>query len=109
MLKYRTVLVIGRAGGIARATAEAIRAQGGSVVVAGRDAVALKAVYDGEPGITIETVDLTDEGSIAGLAERLGRVDHIVSTASARARGPVGQIDPDVVTLSLRTKAVGPM
>ena len=105
-LKDRTVLVIGRAGGIARAITFAVREAGGSVVVAGRDRDALADAYD-DPGVVAETVDVTDEPSVAALAERLGRLDHVVSTASARARGPVGDLDPDVVTLSLRTKAVG--
>ncbi|MDG4824487.1 SDR family oxidoreductase [Asanoa sp. WMMD1127] len=103
-LKDRTVLVIGRGGGIARAATDAVREAGGSVVVAGRDAEALAAAY---PDVRVETVDVTDEASVAALAERVGAVDHVVSTASARARGPVGQLDPDVVALSLRTKAVG--
>jgi len=105
-LKDRTVLVIGRGGGIARAITDAVREAGASVVVAGRDPEALAVAYD-DPAITAEPVDLTDESSVAALAERLGTVDHVVSTASARARGPVGQLDPDVVALSLRTKAVG--
>jgi NAD(P)-dependent dehydrogenase (short-subunit alcohol dehydrogenase family) len=105
-LKERTVLVIGRPGGIARAITFAVREAGGSVVAAGRDADALADAYD-DPGIVAESVDVTDEASVAALAERLGGVDHVISTASARARGPVGDLDPDVVTVSLRTKAVG--
>jgi hypothetical protein len=31
-------------------------------------------------------VDITDDTSIAALADRFGPVDHVVSTASARAR-----------------------
>jgi NAD(P)-dependent dehydrogenase (short-subunit alcohol dehydrogenase family) len=105
-LKERTVLVIGRPGGIARAITFAVREAGGSVVAAGRDADALADAYD-DPGIVAESVDVTDEASVAALAERLGGVDHVISTASARARGAVGDLDPDVVTMSLRTKAVG--
>src|SRR5689334_9403146 len=103
-LKERTVLVIGRPAGIARAITVAVRDAGGSVVAAGRDAAALADAYD-DPGIVSESVDVTDEASVTALAERLGGVDHVVSTASARARGAVGDLDPDVVTLSLRTKA----
>jgi hypothetical protein len=53
------------------------------VVAAGRDREALPAAYDGEPGVSTEHVDLTDEASIAALDERLGTVDHVVSTPSA--------------------------
>jgi len=107
-LNGRTVLVIGRGSGIARATTVAVRAAGGSVVVAGRDKNELAAAYD-DPDITAEQVDLTDESSIAELAARLGTVDHIVSTASARARGQVSDLTPETVTLSFQTKVIGPI
>jgi hypothetical protein len=35
------------------------------------------------------------------LAGRVGRVDHVASTASARARGTLGDLDRDAVTLPL--------
>jgi NAD(P)-dependent dehydrogenase (short-subunit alcohol dehydrogenase family) len=104
----RTVLVVGRGSGIARATTLAVRAAGGEVVVAGRDQNALAKAYD-DPGVTAEEVDLTDESSIAALAERLGAVDHVVSTASVRARGQVGDLSPATVTLSFQTKVIGPI
>lgn len=107
-LRDRTVLVIGRGSGIARATALAVRAAGGTVVVAARDAAALDGAYD-DPGIITESVDLTDESSVEALAERLGRVDHVVSTASARARGEVGDLKQDTVLQSFSTKAIGPI
>jgi len=107
-LTNRTVLVVGRGSGIARATTLAIRAAGATVVVAGRDADALAATYD-EPGITAEQVDLTDESSIAALAGRLGTVDHVVPTASARARGQLADLTPGTVNLSFQTKVVGPV
>jgi NAD(P)-dependent dehydrogenase (short-subunit alcohol dehydrogenase family) len=107
-LKDRTVLVIGRGSGIARATAQAVRAAGGTVVAASRDSAALDDAYD-DPGVTIETVDLTDESSVAALADRLGHVDHVVCTASARARGAVGDLEQQTVLESFNTKAVGPI
>ncbi|MET9231695.1 SDR family oxidoreductase [Lentzea sp. NPDC003310] len=87
------VLVIGRSGGIAGAVADGIRAAGGTVVLAGRN--------------QDEHVDLTDEGSIAALAERVGNVDHVVSTASARARGTAADLDRDAVRASFDVKVIG--
>ncbi|WP_290061947.1 SDR family oxidoreductase [Amycolatopsis solani] len=107
-LTGRRVLVVGRAGGIARAVTLALRAAGAQVVVAGRDEPALAAAYD-DPDVEAETVDLTDEPSVAALAGRLGRVDHVVSTASARARGPVGELGHDVVLKSFDVKVLGPL
>lgn len=108
-LQDQTVLVIGRAGGIARAVAVAARDAGAQVVAAGRDQRTLAAVYAGEPGITTGTVDLTDEASIAALGRRLEAVGHVVSTASARARGRLADLDRDAIRLSFDTKVIGPL
>jgi NAD(P)-dependent dehydrogenase (short-subunit alcohol dehydrogenase family) len=103
------VLVVGRGGGIARAITLAARDAGAKVVVAGRDREGLPAAYAGEPGISTDYVDLTDEASIAALGERLGSLDHVVSTASARARGRLADLDRDAVRLSFDTKVIGPL
>jgi NAD(P)-dependent dehydrogenase (short-subunit alcohol dehydrogenase family) len=108
-LQHRTVLVIGRGSGIARAVALATRDAGAQVIAAGRNAEALAVAYAGEPGITTETVDITDDASIIALGERLGRLDHIVSTASARARGRLPDLTRDAVRASLDTKVIGPL
>ncbi len=108
-LQGQTVLVVGRGGGLARAIVLAARDTGATVVAAGRHQEVLKAVYGGEPGISTEVADLTDEYSIAALGERLGSVDHVVSTASARARGRVPDLDRDAIRLSFDTKVIGPL
>jgi NAD(P)-dependent dehydrogenase (short-subunit alcohol dehydrogenase family) len=108
-LTGRQVLVIGRGSGIARAVALAARDAGAQVIAAGRDQEKLAAAYAGEPGIEAETVDVTDEESIAALGKRLGTVDHVVSTASARARGRVADLDRDALRLSFDTKVLGPL
>lgn len=107
-LKDRTVLVVGRGGGIARAIALAASDAGARVVAAGRDQAALESAYDGLH-ITGEHVDLTDEASIDALGSKLGRVDHVVSTASARARGRLPDLDRDAVRLAFDTKVIGPI
>jgi NAD(P)-dependent dehydrogenase (short-subunit alcohol dehydrogenase family) len=107
-LQNRTVLVIGRGSGIAAAITRAVGAAGATVIVAGRDRDALAAAYD-DPGITAETVDLTDEASIVALAGRVGPVDHVVSTASARARGELAALTATTVLNSFHTKVIGPM
>jgi hypothetical protein len=45
-----------------------------------------------DPGVMAEFVDNTGDSSIAALAERVAFVDHVVSTASARSRGPSGEL-----------------
>jgi NAD(P)-dependent dehydrogenase (short-subunit alcohol dehydrogenase family) len=109
LLQGQKVLVVGRGGGLARAIVVAARDAGASVIAAGRHQEALDAAYAGEPAISTEIVDLTDEDSIAALGERLGTVDHVVSTASARARGLVSDLDRDAVRRSFDTKVIGPL
>ena len=76
---------------------------------AGRNQETLPAAYAGEPGVSTEMVDLTDEASIAALGERLGTVDHVVCTASARVRGRIADLDRDAIRLSFDTKVIGPL
>ena len=108
-LDNKTVLIIGRGSGLARASALAARDAGARIVAAGRQAGSLEKAYAGEPGVVTEEVDLLDEDSIAALGQRLGTVDHIVSTASARARGLVPDLDRDALRLSFDTKVIGPL
>ena len=108
-LKDTTVLVVGRGSGIARAVVVAARDAGAHVIAAGRDQDALAGAYADEAGISTETVDLTDEASIEALGKRLGGVDHVVSTASARARGRLADLDRDAIRLSFDTKVIGPL
>jgi NAD(P)-dependent dehydrogenase (short-subunit alcohol dehydrogenase family) len=107
-LQGRTVLVIGRASGIAQAVTMAARREGAQVIVAGRDRHKLESAYD-DGGVRAETVDVTDDDSIAALASRIGQIDHLVTTASARARGLLKDLDRDEIRRSFDTKVIGPM
>jgi NAD(P)-dependent dehydrogenase (short-subunit alcohol dehydrogenase family) len=109
LLEDQIVLVVGRGSGFARAIVLAARDAEARVTAAGRNQEALSAAYAGRPGISTEYVDLTDDDSIASLAERLGHVDHIVSTGSARARGRIADLSRDAVRLSFDTKVIGPL
>jgi NAD(P)-dependent dehydrogenase (short-subunit alcohol dehydrogenase family) len=59
--------------------------------------------------VDIEQVDVTDESSIAALAGRIAKLDHVVSTASARARGGYGDLTAGLVNASFGTKVTGPL
>jgi NAD(P)-dependent dehydrogenase (short-subunit alcohol dehydrogenase family) len=106
-LRDKTVVVVGRGSGIARAVALRVQSEGARVIVAGRDQAKLAGAYRGND-VTAEVVDITDDGSIAALADRVGAVDHVVSTASARARGKLGDLDRHKLRLSFDTKVIGP-
>lgn len=106
-LRGKTVVVVGRGSGIAHAVALLARSEGARVIAAGRDRGKLLDVYrDSE--ISAEVVDLTDDESIAALAGRVGAVDHVVSTASARARGELSSLERRNLQLSFDTKVLGP-
>ena len=105
-LRDKTVMVVGRGSGIARAVALLAQSEGARVIVAGRDRAKLASAYGSD--ITAEAVDITDDGSIEALADRVGAVDHVVSTASARARGKLGELDREKLRLSFDTKVIGP-
>jgi NAD(P)-dependent dehydrogenase (short-subunit alcohol dehydrogenase family) len=107
-LKDSTVLVIGRGSGIARAIALAVGEEGGRVIAASREPDALAEAYAGQD-VGIEQVDVTDESSVAALADRIARVDHVVSTASARARGGYLDLTAPLVSASFETKVTGPL
>lgn len=106
-LRDRKVVVVGRPSGIARKISEAALAQGAQVVVAGRNPDSLTAAYQGRVGV--EQLDVTDDDSIAAFAERLGTLDHFVTTASARARGVLAELDRTAVLNSINTKVIGPL
>src|ERR1700734_3277216 len=107
ILQDRAILVVGRGSGIARAVALRARLEGARVIVAGRDRAKLADSYD-DPELSAETVDLPDDDSIVALAERVGRVDHVVSTASARARGKLADLQRENLRMSFDTKGIGP-
>ena len=106
-LQDKSVVVVGRGSGIARAVALLAHDEGARVIVAGRDKAKLADAYAGL-GIAAETVDVTDDTSIGGLADRVGPVDHVVSTASARARGKLADLERKDLQLSFDTKVIGP-
>jgi NAD(P)-dependent dehydrogenase (short-subunit alcohol dehydrogenase family) len=107
-LEGSSVVLIGRGSGIARAVATAVAGAGARVTVAGRHPEALREAYP-DARFSVERVDLTDERSIEDLASRVGRVDHLISTASARARGVLRELDRDDIRLSFDTKVIGPL
>src|ERR1700754_1669193 len=106
-LQDKTVVVVGRGSGIARAVALLARDEGAHVIAAGRDKARLADAYEGLD-VAAETLDITDDTSIAALADRVGTVDHVVSTASARARGNLADLERKNLQLSFDTKVIGP-
>jgi NAD(P)-dependent dehydrogenase (short-subunit alcohol dehydrogenase family) len=99
------VLVLGT-GGIGADVAAIVAEAGGTPVVAGRDAerVAQTATPLGAPCVTM---DLENEGSVVAALAEAGPLDHVVSTASAAASGPVAEVDLATVDRAVRAKLGG--
>jgi NAD(P)-dependent dehydrogenase (short-subunit alcohol dehydrogenase family) len=87
------VVVIGGSSGIGLATAEAASAAGAEVVTASRR--------------TDASLDVTDESAVREFFEGVGRLDHLVFTPTARAAGPVTEVDLDAARLAFDTKFWG--
>ncbi|MCM0621162.1 SDR family oxidoreductase [Nocardioides bruguierae] len=99
-LAGQTVLIVGGSSGIGAGVADAVRAQGGRAVVAGRKV---------EPGPDSIRLDLEDEASIVAAGEQLGELDHVVSLAANHANGPVGELEQDAIRAAFDAKIVGPV
>lgn len=106
-LQDKAVVVVGRGSGIAHAVGLLAQSEGARVIAAGRDRAKLATAYSGSD-ITTEVVDITDDTSIVALADRVGAVDHVVSTASARARGKLADLERHNLQQSFDTKVIGP-
>ncbi|TPI36141.1 SDR family oxidoreductase [Mesorhizobium sp. B3-1-6] len=80
------ILIVGGSSGMGLALAKRCLEEGAGVIIAGRGQAKLSAAREelGQPG-TLETavVDISREDGVAALFERIGRLDHIVSTAAA--------------------------
>ena len=83
------VVIIGGTSGIGRAVAARCAALGADIVVASSSQAKVDAARDDLPvGVVGEVVDVTDEGQVAALFERVGTFDHLVYTAGDW--GPMG-------------------
>jgi NAD(P)-dependent dehydrogenase (short-subunit alcohol dehydrogenase family) len=100
------VVVLGAGSGLGRALARSADAAGADVVLAGRDPAALE---DTLPDAERVQADISDDASLAALAERVGAFDHLVSTAAMPAKGRVAELDRAAVERAFAAKVIGPI
>ena len=72
-MQGNTILITGGGSGIGRALAEAFHKAGNQVIIAGRRKEALADTIAANQGMKSAAFDVTDAGSIAGLAEQIKR------------------------------------
>jgi NADP-dependent 3-hydroxy acid dehydrogenase YdfG len=99
-IPYRIALIVGAGSGISASFARRLAAAGLSVGLAARNVEKL-ATLANEIGAETFAVDATDAAAAARLfAEadnRLGEPDIVLYNASARAHGPIAELDPEAV------------
>ncbi|BAJ27479.1 MULTISPECIES: SDR family oxidoreductase [Kitasatospora] len=109
-LSGRRLVVIGAGSRTGRRLARTASAAGAELVLAGPDPRKLEWTAGELAGpATVLPVDLTEEASIEALAARLGRFDHLVSTAAVPANGPLAELEPAAVRRAFDAKVIGPL
>jgi NAD(P)-dependent dehydrogenase (short-subunit alcohol dehydrogenase family) len=109
-LPYRTALIVGAGSGISASVARGLAAAGLKVGLAARNIEKL-APLAAETGAERFAVDASDPAAVAHLFEetdaRLGAPDIVLFNASARAHGPIAEIDPEAVRKAIEISAFG--
>ena len=107
---YRTALIIGAGTGISASVARQLAGLGVKVALAARSTAKLKQLDD-EIGAKVFSEDASYRASVEALFRdvdaTIGEPDVVVFNASARAPGPVAEIDPVAVEKALAISAYG--
>lgn len=107
-MNQRTAVVTGASSGIGAATARALAADGYRVVCAARRADRIEALAAEVDGVAV-ACDITDDASVAALAEAAGeRVDLLVNNAGgAVGQEPIERADLDAWVTMFETNVIG--
>ena len=109
-LPYHTALIIGAGSGISASLARMLARSGLKVGLAARNTEKLAPLAD-ETGALAFEADASDAASVARLFtamdDRLGEPDLVIYNASARAHGPITELDPEAVKNALSITAFG--
>jgi len=109
-IPYRIALIVGAGPGISASLARGLAAAGLKVGVAARNVEKL-APLAAETGAQTFAVDASQPAAVARLFEdvdgRLGEPDIVVYNASARALGPIAELDPEAVRKAIEISAFG--
>jgi NAD(P)-dependent dehydrogenase (short-subunit alcohol dehydrogenase family) len=109
-IPYSIALIVGAGTGISASVARGLAAAGLKVGLAARNTDKLASLA-AETGAERFAVDASDPAAVAHLFEeaeaRLGSPDSVLYNASARAHGPVAEIDPEAVRKALEISAFG--
>lgn len=108
-LTGKTVLVVGGATGLGRATAEMAAQDGAQVLIASRSAEKLaKAAAEIGQDVGHRPVDMTDEAGVRAWAKNLPEIDYLVISASSAAHGPFATSETGPLRAMFDAKFFGP-
>ncbi|SNB76540.1 NADP-dependent 3-hydroxy acid dehydrogenase YdfG [Arboricoccus pini] len=106
----KVALIVGAGPGISGALARRLAASGAKVAICARDGQRVAALADAT-GAAAFTADATDAGAVARLfvevEERFGSPDFVLYNPSARAGGPLTELEPEAVATALAIGAFG--
>jgi NAD(P)-dependent dehydrogenase (short-subunit alcohol dehydrogenase family) len=109
-IPYRTALIVGAGSGISASVARGLAAAGLKVGLAARNVEKLAALA-AETRAQTFSVDATVPAEVARLFDeadtRLGEPDMVLYNASARAHGPIAELDPEAVRKAVEVSAYG--
>ncbi|WP_431284471.1 SDR family NAD(P)-dependent oxidoreductase [Humitalea sp. 24SJ18S-53] len=109
-IPYRTALIVGAGAGISASLARGLAAEGLKIGLAARNVEKL-APLAAETGALTFTVDAADADSVARLFAAvdadLGEPDVVIYNASARAPGPIAEVDPAAVLQAISITGYG--
>lgn len=108
------VLIVGGSSGMGLALAQMLLAEGAEVIIAGRSEAKLASARDylgHAERLSTAVVDIGHEDEVAGLFERSGPLDHIVSTAAdiENAYQLLPSLQLDAARKVVDSKFVGPL
>jgi NAD(P)-dependent dehydrogenase (short-subunit alcohol dehydrogenase family) len=109
-IPYRNALIVGAGSGISASFARGLAAAGLRVGLAARNIEKLAPLAK-EIGADTFAVDAADPAKVARLFveadDRIGEPDVVLYNASARAHGPVAELDPEAVRKAVEISAFG--
>jgi NAD(P)-dependent dehydrogenase (short-subunit alcohol dehydrogenase family) len=109
-IPYRIALIVGAGAGISASVARGLAAAGLKIGLAARNIDKLAALA-AEIGAERFAADASNPAAVVHLFEavdaRLGAADVVLYNASARAHGPIAELDPEAVRKAIEISAFG--
>lgn len=108
-LENQRVVILGGTSGIGLAVAELALAEGATVVVAGSSNAGVEQARTQLRGrAEAITLDIGNEDEVTAAFEKVGSLNHLVTTAAKLTYAPLGQLSMDAVTAMIGSKFWGP-